>query len=278
MQQRTLLGLNPIGFHKLAYAEWRGDSDSVPVICAHGLTRNGRDFDRLAEALQPQRTVFCPDIAGRGQSDWLPNGALYGYPQYLADINALIARTGATQVDWVGTSMGGLIGMLLAALPQSPIRRLVINDIGPFITLAALQRIGFYVGATPGFDSVEEVETHMRKIYAPFGQLSDADWRHLAAHGTRTLANGQLALNYDPAIAQSFATMTQDADFWPYYDNITCPTLALRGALSDLLSAEVAEAMTQRGPRAQLITFPDTGHAPALMAPDQIAAVREFLT
>jgi pimeloyl-ACP methyl ester carboxylesterase len=277
MQQKSFLGLNPLGFHRLVYTEWGGMSQRPPVICVHGLTRNGRDFDRLAEALRGELQIFCPDIVGRGKSDWLSDPAHYNYPQYLNDTAALIARVGAEAVDWVGTSMGGIIGMLLAAQPNAPIRRLVINDVGPFIPVAALKRIGEYVGLQPEFADIEAIEHYMRIIYASFGNLSDSDWQHLAAHSWRVLPNGKLAFAYDPAIAKNFLDVHQDADFWNLYDRIRCPVLVLHGARSDILSTAVAEEMTSRGPKAKLIAFADVGHAPALMDVGQIKVVRDFL-
>ncbi len=278
MQIKNFLGQSPAGFHKVVYAEWgEATPDQSTTICVHGLTRNGRDFDRLAETLRQHSHVFCPDIVGRGHSDWLANPAFYSYPQYLSDITALIARTGAIQIDWVGTSMGGLIGLLLAAQPNSPIRKLVLNDVGPFIAMAALQRIGTYVSIVPDFANADETERYMRQIYMPFGLLSDSDWQHLAAHGTRVLPNGRLALAHDPAIAQNFVGLAQDVDLWAAYDNITCPVLLLRGEYSDLLTADIATQMTHRGPRAKLVTFPKAGHAPALMDPVQIKTIANFL-
>jgi len=277
MQTRFFLGQNPFGFHRVAYTAWGRISFRVPVVCVHGLTRNGRDFDPLAAALQNTRRIFCPDIVGRGKSDWLKDPTGYGYPQYLADMNALIARTGRLKVDWVGTSMGGIIGMFLASLPRSPIRRLVINDVGPFIPLAALQRIASYVGQVKNFADTGEVERHMRQIYAGFGALTDAQWQHLAAHGTRATQDNSLALAHDPAIAQNFAALEQDVDFWPRYDRIRCPVLLIRGERSDILTADTAQAMTERGPKAKLLTLPAIGHAPALMDAAQIKAVTDFL-
>lgn len=277
MQQKTFLGQSSLGFHRVAYTEWGEPGQHPPVICVHGLTRNGRDFDRLAEQLQDDAQIFCPDIVGRGKSDWLTDPALYGYPQYLADMTTLIARTEADAIDWVGTSMGGIIGMLLAAQPNTPIRRLVINDVGPFIPLDALKRIGDYVGMTPEFADMSQVEQHLRKIYAPFGITNDEDWQHLAAHSTRIMLNGKLALAHDPAIAENFRKLEKDVNFWNLYDQIHCPVLLLHGAKSDVLSDTVAQEMTHRGPKAQLIRFPDIGHAPALMDAEQIKLVVDFL-
>ena len=278
MQQHTLLGLSSSGFHRIAYTQWGDPENPKVLICVHGLTRNGRDFDFLAQALAQHYRVLCPDVAGRGQSDWLRNKADYNYPQYLQDMNALIARSGAEQADWVGTSMGGLIGMLLAAQPDTPIRKLVINDVGPFIPRAALERIAQYVGTSPHFNSLADMETYVRQIAAPFGALSDAEWRHLTEHGSRQTEQGDYAFRYDPGIAEPFKALSDnDVDLWPYWDQLRCPTLLLRGQESDILRHEDALAMTQRGPHAELIEFADVGHAPTLLSATQINPVRDWL-
>jgi len=277
MDEKVFLGRSTCGFHRIAYTEWGAATARPPVICVHGLTRNGRDFDVLAQTLEKSAQVFCPDIPGRGLSDWLGDPACYSYAQYMADMTAFVARTGALEIDWVGTSMGGLLGMLLAAEVNSPIRRLVLNDVGPYIPLLALKRIGSYVGEAREFANAGEVEKYMREIYAAFGDLTDENWRHLAMHGTRFVGNGKLALAHDPAIALPFLQIEQDVDLWNIYDRVRCPVLVLHGTKSDILSAQVAEEMTRRGPRAQLIEFPKTGHAPALMDPTQIAVINEFL-
>lgn len=277
MSERSFLGLSAAGFHRVAYTQW-GRDDAPAVLCVHGLTRNGRDFDPLALALADRRRVACPDVVGRGKSAWLPVPALYGYPQYCADMAALIARMGVDQVDWVGTSMGGLIGMTLAAQPNSPIRRLVINDVGPLISKAGLQRIADYVGKDPVFEDVAAVEAYLRFTLMGFGRLTDGQWRHLAEHSARQRPDGLLGLAYDPGIADAFkAQPMQDVDLWALWDRLTCPVLVLRGADSDLLTAETAEEMTRRGPGARIIEIPHTGHAPALMSEEQIAVVRSFL-
>jgi pimeloyl-ACP methyl ester carboxylesterase len=248
------------------------------VLCVHGLTRNGRDFDALAEALSARFRVVCPDVAGRGKSDWLKDPADYDYPVYLADMAALIARLDVDEVDWVGTSMGGVIGMQLAARPGAPIRRMVINDIGPLIAKEGLARIASYVGRDPSFRDVAEIEATLRVVAASFGPLSDAQWRHLATHSVRTKPDGSLGFAYDPHIGDAFrAAEPVDIDLWPAWDAVRCPTLVIRGAESDLLRRADAVAMTRRGPRARLAEFPGVGHAPALMAPDQIAAISDFL-
>ena len=276
MNRRSLRGLGPHGFHRIAYVEW-GDGQDGTVVCVHGLTRNGRDFDRLAAALAASRRVVCPDVVGRGQSDWLAEPGDYGYPQYCADMAALIARLDVDHVDWVGTSMGGLIGLMLAAMPRSPIRRLVLNDVGPFLPRAALARLALYVGKDPAFADLAGLEAHLRQVHAPFGPLTDEEWRQLASHGQRRDAAGQLRLAYDPAIGRAFSGELADVDLWPLWDRVACPVLVLRGARSDLLLRATAETMTVRGPGARLVEFPEAGHAPALMAGHQIAVVKDWL-
>jgi len=280
MKTERYLGLGPSGFHRLAYYEW-GDSDAAPpVVCVHGLTRTGRDFDAFAEALAGAgRRVVAVDVAGRGQSDWLTDPDGYGYPQYLADMTALVARLDAAEVDWVGTSMGGLIGMLAAAQPKNPIRRMVINDVGPLVPKAALQRIAAYVGEEPRFEDVADVEAHLRRVHEPFGDLSDAQWAHLARHSARSVEAGKLALHYDPGIAKAFQeTPIEDVDLWAVWDSIACPTMVLRGAKSDLLLPETAADMARRGPKARVETIEGCGHAPVLMDAAQIELIRDWLS
>ncbi len=282
MKARSLPVLGPQGFLNLAYWEWEGPPGAPVVLCVHGLTRNGRDFDFLAEALSARCRVVCPDLPGHGRSDWLDDAKAYSFPYYLAALAALYARLDVPAVHWVGTSMGGLIGMLFAALPKSPVRRLVLNDIGPVVAPEGLRRIGALVGRDPGFSNRQELETYLRQTYAGFGPLSDAQWRHLVAHAGRTRDDGKLGLAYDPKIGDAFRAEAPDAamaeaDFWNFYDQIRCPTLVLRGASSDILRAADAAAMRLRGPQAQLVEFAGIGHAPALMADDQIAAVQDFL-
>ncbi len=266
------------GFHKLSYLE-SGPEHSVPIVCLHGLARNARDFDSLAAALTAAgRRVVCADVVGRGDSGWLRGSMDYGYPQYLVDIAALIARLDCEQVDIVGTSMGGLIGMMLAAQPDNPIRRLVINDVGPFIPKAALERILDYFGKDPRFSDLAAAETYHRSTYRSFGKLSDAQWRHLTETSVRRDGD-EWRLHYDPKIAIPLREAElADVDLWALWDTITCPVLVLRGVESDLLLPDTATQMQQRGPRAQVIELVGCGHAPALLDPDQINPVREWLT
>lgn len=269
--------LAPEGFRRLAYLEW-GPPRGPVVICAHGLTRNARDFDALAQRLADLgRRVVAVDFPGRGRSQFLERAGDYGYPLYLTALASLISRLDVEDVDWVGTSMGGLAGMLLAAPSPTPLRRLVINDIGPFIPKAALERIAGYVGKSMCFPSLRAVEQYLRVVAAPFGPLTDAQWQHLARHSAAV--DGDVwRLHYDPAIATPFAAAPiADVDLWAVWDRISIPTLVLRGESSDLLSVETAQAMTQRGPRAAIRSVPHCGHAPALMDPTQIEPILEFL-
>ena len=282
MKARSLPVLGPQGFVNLAYWEWEGPPGAPTVLCVHGLTRNGRDFDRLAASLAEARRVVCPDLPGRGRSDWLDDPRSYSFPYYLSVVAALYARLDVPALHWVGTSMGGIIGMLFAALPKSPVRRLVLNDIGPVVAKEGLTRIGQLVGRDPGFSNRQELEAYLRDIYSGFGPLSEAQWRHLVAHSGRTRDDGRLGLAYDPKIADAFRaqpsdTPPADVDFWQFYDEIRCPTLVLRGAVSDVLRAADAAQMRTRGPQAELVELAGIGHAPALMADDQIALIRNFL-
>jgi pimeloyl-ACP methyl ester carboxylesterase len=279
-QERQYLGLSAAGFHRNIYWQWPSVRPDAPCLIAmHGLTRNGRDFDPFARALSERFRVVCPDVVGRGKSDWLPDGALYSYPQYLADAAALIARVASTPVDWLGTSMGGLVGMMLAAQKLTPIRRLIVNDVGPFVPKASLERIGAYVGEDPRFAHLAELEAYMRRVYAEFGNLSDDDWAHMARHSARPRPDGSYGLAYDPAISQAFkgGDPIADVDLWPVWERISCPVLILRGARSDLLLPETATRMAASRPNVSLIEFPDCGHAPALMDAEQIGAVRDWL-
>jgi pimeloyl-ACP methyl ester carboxylesterase len=262
----------------MAYAEW-GDAGNPDVLmCVHGLTRMGRDFDRLARAMADRYRVVCPDVVGRGASDWLREPAYYAVPQYVSDMVALLARLDVEQVDWVGTSMGGLIGIALAGQAGSPVRQLVINDVGP----AAIARIGSYVGQPVSFASIDEAVDYQSVTAAPFGLKTREEWRELVAPTLREV-DGRLVFRYDPAIAAPFRTTTPEAAAageaatWALYDRITARTLLVRGAQSDLLSRETAAEMAARGPRPRVAEIPDVGHAPTFMPASQIEPVREFL-
>ncbi|HEX2011191.1 MAG TPA: alpha/beta hydrolase [Roseateles sp.] len=276
--------LSASGLHRMAYWEWGERANPRVLVCVHGLTRQGRDFDALARILSARYRVICPDVMGRGRSDWRPEPTLYQVPVYVADMVTLLARLDVEKVDWVGTSMGGLIGLGLAALPNSPIARLVLNDVGPAIEYAALQRIGGYLGQRMVFGDMAEGAAHLREISAGFGPHSEADWLALSRPMFKPAADGQgVRLHYDPTIAVPFGALTPalaeagEAALWRGYDALRCPTLLLRGAESDLLSHATATAMTQRGPRAVLHEFAGVGHAPTLVSAEQIEVVRQFL-
>lgn len=264
----------------MAYLEWGRPEQPRVVVCVHGLTRSGRDFDALASALADDYRVVCPDLPGRGDSDWLQNPLEYRLPTYVADMVTLIARLDVEAVHWVGTSLGGLIGMTLAALPDSPVTKLVLNDAGPVLAASALARISAYLGHSPRLSTLEAAEAHVRAVYAPFGPHSDEQWRFLTEHTVRQHPGGGFRLHYDPALAEVFAAQPAPADveLWSIYDAIRCPTLVLRGAQSDLLTRETARQMTERGPRARLVEFSGVGHAPTLLHDAQIEAVRAFLS
>jgi pimeloyl-ACP methyl ester carboxylesterase len=275
--------LSPTGLHRMAYQSWGDDDNPRVLVCVHGVTRVSDDFDRLAESLSEHYRVICPDVVGRGRSDWLRDPRHYIVPQYVSDMVTLIARLDVTRVDWVGTSMGGLIGMGLAALPDSPVRKMVINDIGPNLNFPALSRIGEYIAQDVRFDSFEAGRDYIRTVSAPFGPHSDDEWDKLARDVLRKDNEGSWRRHYDLAIAKGFEGITEEstkrgeAALWAAYDAIRAPVLLVRGSESDLLTRETAQAMTERGPCAQLAEIPGVGHAPTFMHDDQIALVKNFL-
>ncbi len=280
-REREVLCAGSKGLHRMRYREWGDPANARVLVCVHGLTRNGRDFDALARAMSANFRVVCPDVVGRGRSDWLADPAGYALPQYVSDMMVLLARLDVGSVTWVGTSMGGLIGMIIAAQARSPIIRLVLNDVGPVITAESLRRIGEYVGKAPEFDDLAAAEAYIRLVSAPFGALSDADWRGLTESSVRRRDDGKWTMIYDPAIGDAFraASLTLSAiDLWPIYDAIRCPTLVTRGETSDLLTAETHAEMGRRGPKAQLATVPGVGHAPMFLDESQIGMLRNFLS
>ena len=278
-RQRFVRCASPRGLHRISYLEWGDPENQRVLVCVHGLTRCARDFDALAAALSDRYRVVCPDVAGRGDSEWLADPMLYQLPQYVADLVTLIARLDVEGVHWLGTSMGGLIGMALAAQPGTPVQKLVINDAGPVVSKVSLERIATYVGLAPVFPDLATAEKYVRTINATFGPHTDAEWRFLTEVVVRKNADGSLRLHYDPNIAVPFrATMPEkDLELWPLWDAIRCPTLVIRGALSDLLTKETCARMANRGPKAKVVELPGVGHAPTLMHDDQIRIVRDFL-
>ncbi len=280
--------------HRMAYWEWnatgRPDHPHV-VVCVHGLSRQGRDFDVLARRLSRHARVLCPDVAGRGRSDWLADPMAYQVPVYAGDMLALLAnvhgRAPIQHLDWVGTSMGGLIGMALCGQPglplPVPVRRLVLNDVGPVIEWSALQRIGQYLGRPAHFETEQQAADALWAISSSFGPHTPAQWLALSSAMLRPAPEGGFVLHYDPAIALPFRAMTQEAavageaQLWQLYDRIGARTLLLRGAQSDLLSPSTAQAMSQRGPRAHVVEWSGVGHAPTLVADEQVDVVEAFL-
>ena len=266
------------GDHEIHYLEW-GDSHNPAVIMWHGLARTGRDFDVIAGRLSANYRVICPDTLGRGLSQWSAEpGRDYCMEAYAELAVQLVEGLGLHRLHWIGTSMGGAIGLRAAAGPlRGRIATLVLNDIGPTLPRAALERIRDYVGHPPAFATVAELEAWMRQAYEPFGWQSDAQWRSMAEHSLRRLPDGRLSLHYDPAIVSQLSTRPQDYEQWEAYDSLTQPVLLLRGADSDLLTPETAQAMTRRGPRARRVDFAGCGHAPALNVDDQIHEIERFL-
>lgn len=278
--------------HRMAYWHWGRESAPHVILCVHGLSRQGRDFDVLAQALCERGgdavRVVCPDVVGRGRSDWLADPQGYVLPTYGADMLALLQVLQPRQLDWVGTSMGGLIGMGLCGQPglplPVPVGRLVLNDVGPVIQWEALQRIGTYLGQAARFDSLEQGAAMLQRISSGFGPHTTAQWLALSTPMFKAAEDGSgLILHYDPALAIPFRAMTQalaaqgEAALWRLYDGITAQTLLLRGADSDLLSEATAQSMTLRGPKARCVAFAGVGHAPTLVAPDQVRTVCDFL-
>lgn len=268
-----------LGLYHMAYREWGDPSNSRVLVCVHGLTRNSLDFARLASKLSNDYRVIAPDVVGRGESDRHPDPMAYNTLTYTTDMVTLLARLGVDQVDWLGTSMGGLIGMMLAAHANTPIRRLVLNDVGPTLSLEALKRIVNYVSGPHQFKDADTARRYVRTIFAPFALTSEADWSELIDHTLKPTADGGFCFNYDPDIRKPLevALLGQEVDLWALYDRIRCATLLIHGETSDLLSAETALEMSRRGPGALLKTVAGVGHAPMFMTDDQIDLVRDFL-
>ena len=268
-------------FYRMAFETW-GEPMAPAVVCVHGLTRNGRDFDRLAASLADRFHVICPDLPGRGASDWLDDPLLYQAQYYVAALAHLLAWIGRP-VSWVGTSLGGICGMIVAAAEGNPIDRLVLNDVGPFMPADALRRIRDYMVASGDsplmqrFPDLESIERHLRLVHAPSGQLSDEDWAEMARNSARSVPDGRFAMHYDPRLSEPMrGHEPTDVDLWAMWDRIHVPRLVVRGATSDILLPDVAARMAASG--AAVFEVPDTGHAPALLDPAQIGVIRAFLT
>lgn len=293
---------SPIGLHRMAYTEWGDPGNDRVLICVHGLTRSGRDFDELAQRMANDYRVVCPDVVGRGRSDWLSTPALYSVPQYVSDVVTLIARLRPASLSWVGTSMGGLIGLALAgiaafshtvhAMQPRPeawasdqglrIDRMVLNDVGPKLNPEALTRIGQYVGQPAQFDSFEQAVQSVREVSAPFGPHTDAQWETLARRvyvqrGNRWVKHYDVNLAVPLASQAAEVYSTGEQILWNAYESLDCPILIVRGSDSDLLTPSTASDMLARNPRSRLITVAGVGHAPTLMDDAQIEPVARFL-
>lgn len=277
--------LAPHGFIRVAYAEWGPREAEQTVVCVHGLTRNGRDFDFLGKYLAAQGIrVVAPDLPGRGRSEWLPKALDYATPAYLAVMGALLARLNVSEVDWVGTSLGGHIGMEFAAQSSAPVRRLVLNDFGARVEGAGLHRLCSYMRLNQRFNDMDEAEQYFRTVYEPFGALTDSQWRHMVEHSVVPGPEGEYRFNYDPAISAFFVWPKMlDISLWHVWERVECPVLIMRGETSDLLHIRTVERMKRRGAAAskrlvQSVEIPDCGHAPSLMMLDQMRLIEEFLT
>ncbi|AIL65750.1 Alpha/beta hydrolase [Rickettsiales bacterium Ac37b] len=265
--------------HKMAYMEWGSENKEV-VICVHGLTRNSRDFDYLAQELSKTYRVICPDIIGRGKSDWLEDHNLYNYDTYVSDMKQFLQYLNIPEINWIGTSMGGLIGIILSASDDKKvIKNMVLNDIGPFIPEKSLQRIAKYISINPKFSSLAQAERYIRDILSPFGIKKDEDWKYITMHSILEDSNGNIILAYDPAISKVFsqADALKDIDLWNLWDKVCANILVLRGTLSDVLEQKTAEYMVKNKDSALLVEFQDIGHAPALMSSEQISIIKNWL-
>jgi pimeloyl-ACP methyl ester carboxylesterase len=279
MQQKNLLSISTAGFHKIAYTEWGDAKAKQTILCVHGLTRNSRDFDQLAARLSVSARVACPDLIGRGASDWLSNPALYNQAQYVYDLTALIARLDVDSLIWVGTSLGGLLGMYIAAQPNTPIKALVLNDVGPLVSHHGLSRIMKYAKHENKFSSLLDVEKFLRNLYQTQEPISDELWRYKAQISAKQLPDGNYTLAYDPHVTKApFKLWFTDINLWYLWDKIKCPVLVLRGQNSDILSAETLTKMSITGPKATTKVIPGCGHAPMLMTDDQIDIVSSWLS
>lgn len=278
MQQKSLLSLSPLGFHKVAYLEWDDIAAKRTIVCLHGLTRNAHDFDFLAKALSSKARIVCPDMVGRGASDWLKNPHLYNQAQYCVDLTALIARLDVESVIWIGTSMGGLLGMYLAAQANSPIKALILNDIGPLVSKQGLSRISKNNKSNISFANIAEAELYFRSLYNTTEGLTDDTWRYFTEHSVRQLPDGRLTTSFDPNVANAVHKFWfMDINLWNFWEKIQCPVLTLRGELSDVLSQKTADQMRTTGPKSTVHVIKGCGHTPMLMTQDQINLIDNWL-
>jgi pimeloyl-ACP methyl ester carboxylesterase len=289
MTSKYYLGLSPEGFHKVAYSEWGIPHNNPSIMCVHGLARNKSDFDFLAAELSQNYHVTAVDVVGRGQSDRLREEQHYTYEQYLIDIAILIGRLNVQQLYWIGTSMGGLIGLLLAAMPRSPIKKLILNDVGPIIPKKAVDRIKQYASIKLSFQNFEEGTKALRKFYEPFGPLEERHWDHIFKNTLVQEEDGTYTTSYDPKAAHAIEEQEKlmhsqgrkdpegNIIFWDFWDKITCPVLVINGENSDILTPDIVSQMKTRGPTFDHVIIKNTGHAPTLMPFDQIKIIKDWL-
>jgi pimeloyl-ACP methyl ester carboxylesterase len=271
-------GLNPQGFHKISYLEWGDESNPEVLICVHGLTRNAHDFDYLARKVQKKYRIACPDLIGHGKSDYIGHSEAYTFTQYMNDMVSFLSRINAKKIHWLGTSIGGIVGMMLAAQPGSPIKSLILNDVGMIVPSMSLHRVGTYARNNKGFASFDAAKSYFQTVLAPNGILGEQKWNHVTKHGTYIDEKGELYLAYDPTIGQIFVNQAVPTlHLETYWQGIKCPILVLRGEYSDFLPPEIIRKMLYFQPNAKIITIPDCGHAPSLMEPQQIQYVEDWL-
>jgi pimeloyl-ACP methyl ester carboxylesterase len=279
MKTKHITSSNPSGKHRIVYQDWGNENNTNVLICVHGLTRNSRDFDYLAQHLSSQYRVIAPDIVGRGQSDWLPDPALYTLEQYIHDMGALMTHLKLKQVGWLGTSLGGLIGMTIAASPNSPIKRLILNDIGPVIKKEAIVYLATSLAETPHFKSLDELQKFLKEAYSAMGHMDKDHWEHMVTYDHRITSEGKITRNFDPKITRWVSSMTTtDLAMWDMWEGIHCPILIIHGEESIILTPEICQEMLKRNSHASLVTIPGVGHTPSLMPESQIRIVQEWLT
>lgn len=276
MRTESVMGLSSTGLHRIVYNEWGSQDNERVLVCVHGLARNSRDFDDIAKSLSREYRVICPDMPGRGESDWLANPADYAMPQYLSNIMVLLARLNVEKVDWLGTSMGGIIGMLLASMPQSPIRKLILNDIGAFVSKESIQRIGDYL-VPKHFEDAETAKAFMKTTYPGLRNLTEVQWQHLTKYGFKQVEQG-LTQHYDPAIGDTLrASADQDIDLWFVWRAIQCPQMLIWGETSDILNQATVEQMQTENPAMSLYSIAGIPHVPSLMEEAHIQEITQWL-
>ncbi len=271
--------ISQLGFHQIAYNHWQGEKKDMATVCVHGLTRNKSDFDMIAPALCHFGDVFCPDMAGRGESDWLASDHLYDFPQYITDVSHLFARHKLSNIAWLGTSMGGIIGMLMASLPKNPIKALILNDVGSIIPSESLQEIAAYVGKKREFNNFEEGKAHLKNVHHEFAPMSDESWHNLALNSLVEMHDGRYQLTYDPKIGDKMRAgeLSEDIDLTPVWNAISCPVLIIRGEKSKLLPSSIANQMVQSKENAMLVEVESAGHAPSLNGEIEQKAIISWL-